>query len=401
MPYKLPYAALLTLAVAIFLSVTLELLPTGLLPEMSKDLRVSESLIGVTVTVYAFTVVLTTAALTSATRRIPRHTLVVSVLAVFIVSAVLSALAPTFELLLASRVLGGLAHGLFWSIVGAYAAYLVPREFIGRAVSITLGGTSLALVMGVPLATALGHALGWRLSFGVLAALTLVGAVFVRIFLPKVNRVRTAVESEQPTKPEPHAEHSVLGVVVVCVVTALIMVGQYSFYTYFAPFYTRQIGVPEDQISGALFVYGAASAVSLVLVALWLGRRSRSSLLPVLMFLLTSIVLLATLPFVFAVAVFATVLWALSIGALQPLLQTRMLHTTSEQFRDTASAYFTIAFNVGIGGGALVGAIVLSQLGIGALTWIYVAILVVAIVLVIGSDLVLGKVSVGGQRRRP
>jgi len=398
-PYALPYVGLVALAVAIFLSVTLEMLPLGLLPQMSAELGVSESLIGISVTVYALTVVLSTAVLTAITRRIARHTLVVAVLAVFAVSAFLSAAAPSYELLIASRVLGGLAHGLFWSIVGAYAAYLVPREHVGRAVSITLGGTSLALVMGVPLATALGTALGWRLSFAVLAALTLAGVVVVLVFLPTVGRADTAPGSA-PTLGS-SAEPPVIGVIVLCVVTALIMVGQYSFYTYFAPFYTREVGVPGSQISGALFVYGAVGAVSLVIVALWLGRRPRASLYAVLSLLLVAIVLLASLPGLLPVAVVATVLWALSIGAVQPLLQTRMLHSTSERTRDTASAFFTTAFNIGIGGGALVGAVALDELGIGSLAWIYAAILAAGIVLVIGSDIVVGRVSEARRPRRP
>jgi len=166
-----PYFALATVAIAIFLSVTTEMLPTGLLPEMSADLHVSESLIGITVSVFAFTVVVSTAPLTALTRRIPRHALVVTVLLVLAVSTVATASAPTYILLVAARIVGGLAHGVFWSVVGAYAAYLVPRDQVGRAVSITLGGGSLAFVLGVPLGTALGHAIGWRASFFVLGIL--------------------------------------------------------------------------------------------------------------------------------------------------------------------------------------------------------------------------------------
>ena len=402
-PYKFPYAGLFTLAIAIFLSVTIEMLPTGLLPEMSEELGVRESLIGLTVTVYAFTVVLTSAGLTIATKRFSRHRLVVSVLVIFAVSALLTAIAPTYELLVASRILGGLAHGLFWAVVGAYSAYLVPKEHIGRAVAITLGGGSLAFVLGVPLGTALGHLLGWRLSFGVLAALTLVGAAFVYVFLPRVNNITAAAHistatggieiltAERAAGGAPRKDHSVLAVVFVCVITALLMIGQYCFYTYFAPFYAREVGVPEDLISGALFAYGIVGAVSLVLVALWLGRRPRASLIASMIVLLVAILVLAIAPSVFALAAIATALWALAMGNLPPLLQTRMLHATSARIRDAASAFYTTAFNVGIGGGALVGAIALDTLGLSSLPWIYAGIVALSIVLVLVSDLVLSR----------
>lgn len=402
-PYKFPYLGLITLAVAIFLSVTMEMLPTGLLPEMSEELGVRESLIGLTVTVYAFTVVLTSAALTIATRRFSRHGLVVTVIVIFAVSAILTAVAPNYEMLVASRILGGLAHGLFWAVAGAYAAYLVPKEYIGRAVAITLGGGSLAFVLGVPLGTALGHLVGWRMSFGVLAALTLVGAVFVYFFLPRVDNVTAAAHistltggieilaTEHATSKVPRKDHSVLAVVFVCLITGLLMVGQYTFYTYFAPFFARQVGVPEDQISVALFAYGIVGAVSLVLVAVWLGRRPRISLMVSLGVLLVAILTLAIAPDVFALAAIATVLWALAMGNLPPLLQTRMLHATSARIRDAASAFYTTAFNVGIGGGALVGAVALDNLGLGSLPWIYAAIVALSIGLVLVSDAILRR----------
>ncbi|MCU1557607.1 MAG: transporter, partial [Microbacteriaceae bacterium] len=156
---RFPYFALITLAAAAFLCVTIEMLPTGLLPEMSHELHVSESQIGLTVSVFAFTIVLTSPFITALTMRVPRHTLVVVVLLILVASATATALAPNYAVLVASRVLGGLAHGVFWSVAGAYAAYMVPKEQLGRAVSITLGGGSLAFVLGVPLGTALGHAL--------------------------------------------------------------------------------------------------------------------------------------------------------------------------------------------------------------------------------------------------
>ena len=396
-----PYFALVTVAVAIFLSVTTEMLPTGLLPEMSADLRVSESLIGITVSVFAFTVVVSTAALTVLTRRIPRHALVVSVLLVLAVSTVLAAAAPNYAALVAARILGGLAHGLFWSVVGAYAAYLVPRDQVGRAVSISLGGGSLAFVLGVPLGTALGHTIGWRASFFVLGVLLVIGAGFVYRFLPRVDHLAGAAVVGTVTggipvlrdgmrqSHAPRRDHSATAVVFVCVITATTMIGQYSFYTYVAPFLVRAIGLDEAAVSPALFAFGVAGCLSLVLVALVLGTRPRLGLLVSLVVLLFAVVLLALLPRVLPVSLPAFFLWGLAIGIVPPLLQTRMLHAAPARIRDTASAFYATAFNAGIGGGALLGAILLDTLGLGSLPFVFVGILVLSIVLVIVSDALL------------
>ena len=396
-----PYFALVTVAIAIFLSVTTEMLPTGLLPEMSADLHVSESLIGITVSVFAFTVVVSTAPLTALTRRIPRHALVVTVLLVLAVSTVATASAPTYILLVAARIVGGLAHGVFWSVVGAYAAYLVPRDQVGRAVSITLGGGSLAFVLGVPLGTALGHAIGWRASFFVLGILLIIGAGFVYRFLPRVDHLVgaavvgtatggiTVLDDEFRQSSVPRRDHSAMAVVFVCVITAIIMIGEYCFYTYVAPYLTRAVGLDASALSPALFAFGIAGAISLVIVASALGRRPRLGLMISLVVLLATVLLLGFVPRVLPVSLPAFFLWGLAIGILPPLLQTRMLHAAPARIRDTASAFYTTAFNVGIGGGALLGAVLLGTLGLGSLPFVFAGILLLSIVLVLISDALL------------
>lgn len=389
------------MAVAIFLSVTTEMLPTGLLPEMSADLRVSESLIGVTVSVFALTVVVSTTLLTALTRRLPRHTLVVAVLLVLAVSTIATAAAPSYGFLVAARIFGGLAHGLFWSVVGAYAAYLVPRHQVVRAVSITLGGGSLAFVLGVPLGTALGHAVGWRASFFVLGMLLIVGAGFVYRFLPRVDHLAGGAVVGAPTdgitvradeyRPSnvPGRDHSTLAVTFVCVIAAITMIGQYSFYTFVTPFLTRAVGLDPSAVSPALFAFGIAGTLALVIVAFALGRRPRLGLMVSLVVLLGSVLVLGLVPRALAVSLPAFFLWGLTVGIITPVLQTRMLHAAPARIRDTASAFYTTAFNVGIGGGALLGAVLLDTVGLASLPFAFAGIVLLAIVLVLAADFLL------------
>ncbi|WP_159606695.1 MFS transporter, partial [Agromyces humi] len=164
---RLPWPGLLMLAAGVFLSITIEMLPTGLLPEMSEGLGVAEPFIGLLVSVFAFTVVVTSTPLTALTSRMPRHGLLVAVLTVLGLTTLASAFVPEYWMLIAVRVVGGLAHGVFWAIVASYASRLVPADQIGRAVSVTLGGGTLALVAGVPATTVLGQSIGWRPGFAI------------------------------------------------------------------------------------------------------------------------------------------------------------------------------------------------------------------------------------------
>ena len=154
--------------------------------------------------------------------------------------------------------------------------------------------------------------------------------------------------------------------------------------------------MPEESsrqaaVSPALFAFGIAGCLSLVLVALVLGTRPRLGLMVSLLLLLPAVLLLALVPEVLPVSLPAFFLWGLAIGIIPPLLQTRMLHAAPAHIRDTASALYATAFNTGIGGGALLGAVVLDTLGLGSLPFVFVGILVLSIVLVRVSDALLRR----------
>lgn len=396
-----PWGGLITLSAAVFLSVTSEMLPTGLLPEMSRSLGVAQSQIGLLVSWFAFTVVLTSAPVAMWTRRFPRHGLIILVLIIFAVSNILTAIAPTYEFVVAARVLGGVAHGLFWSVVGAYAGHLVPKAQIGRAVSITVAGGTLAFVFGVPLGTAGGHLLGWRLSFVVLAGLMLVGAFLVWRFLPPVARYSTgAPASAGTTKTRQPRDATVPAVVLICIITGVTMIGHYSFYTYIAPFLLDGLGVDLDLVAPLLFAYGVAGAVGLLLVGTVFGPRPSLGLILGLAVTALSVTLLSVFTATLPVALAAFVLWGMAFGMLPPLLQTRMLHAASPGIRDTASAFYTTAFNAGIGGGALLGAVLIETVGLELVPLVYVGLLVVALVLVIVTDRMSAVGSGPGRARR-
>lgn len=389
---RLPWLGLIVLASSVFLSVTSEMMPTGLLPDMSGSLGVSESQIGLLVTVFAFTVVLSSTPLAALTRRVPRHTLLVVVLTVFSLSNLLTALSPSYEMVVASRVLGGLSHGLFWAIVSAYTAHLVPREQLARAVAITLGGGTLAFVLGVPLGTALGHFGGWRWSFGIVAALTLVGAFLVWRLLPPVRRASDAGADASATDARPRASRvvprrldpSVAAVALLSATTAVVMVGHYAFYTYVAPFFIERVGVEAGAVAPLLFGYGAAGAVGLVMAgSRFVGRRPTRTLAVSL----AAVALFFSIMTVFADVPWlvypAFVLWGIAFGVLPALLQTRLLSTASPAIRDTASAVYATAFNAGIGAGALVGSVAYDSVGLVGPSVVYVALVLVALAVVV------------------
>ena len=379
-----PWIGLLVLAGAIFVSVTSEFLPTGLLPDMARELEVSESQIGLLITLFAGTVVLTAAPLTALTRRYSRKSLVIVVLVVFVLANLLAAIAPSYAVLAVARIIGGLAHGLFWAVVGAYAGHLVPRHQIGRAVAVTSGGATAAFVLGVPLGTALGHALGWRLAFGVIGAIVIVLVVLIMRFLPAVDHREPVKTGEIPLPLG--RDSSVPGIIIICAITVIVMIGHNIFYTYIVPYLVGVSGFDESAIAPLLFVYGGAGAVGLVLAGIVNDRYPRAGLVLAVALVALAVLVIGISPTVTWLVILTIVVWGLAFGGTPAILQTRLLHTASARIRDVASAYFTTSFNVAIGGGALIGGIVLDRVSIRVLPFVDVAIIVLGIVLIIASD---------------
>ena len=376
-----PWVGLLVLSALIFSSVTSEFLPTGLLPEIATELRVSESQVGLLVTVFAGTVVLSAAPLSILTRRRSRKALVIVVLVVFVIANVLAALAPNYGFLVAARVLGGLAHGLFWAVVGAYAAHLVPKHQLARAVAITGGGGTAAFVLGVPLGAALGHALGWRLAFVVIAAVILVLTVVAARLLPPVQH-REALATGEIALPM-REDRTVPGVILIGAIIIVVALGHNLLYTYIAPFLLSPVGVDGGSVALVLFVYGVAGAGGLVFSGTLGDRFPNGTLVAAVTGVAVMVLVIATASHIQWIVLVAIFVWGAAFGALPSLLQARMMHTASPRVRDAAAAYFTTSFNLAIGLGALVGGLILDRFGIGALPWADLGLTLVGLVLVI------------------
>ena len=179
-------AALATLGASAFVYVTAETIPIGLLPQIADGLDVTEANVGLLLTSYAVVAGVTTIPLTAITMRIPRHLLIAATVAIFVVSQVVAAVAPTFLILVLARLICAVAHGVFWSAIAPVAARLAPPDQAGRATAMVFLGNSLAIVLGVPLGTALGQWLGWRVAIGALAVAGAICVATLLVVLPKM-----------------------------------------------------------------------------------------------------------------------------------------------------------------------------------------------------------------------
>jgi predicted MFS family arabinose efflux permease len=381
------------LASATFVYVTAETLPVGLLPQLSAGLHVRPGTVGLLVTAYAAVAGLTAIPLTAGLDHRSRRTVVVGCVGVLALSQFVVAGAPDYAVVLAARILCALAHGVFWSMLAPVAARLAPPGQAGRATALVFAGNSLALVGGVPIGTALGHAVGWRFAMAALGVVAVVSTVALRRVLPPLSAepatrdpgkpaTRGAVRGQLAGVPAALRSGPLLAV---CVVTTAAATGQFAAYTYITALIQRDAGLTGLALSAVLFGYGAAGIGGIALAGRISDGRPRLATAASLTAMVLALALLASLAHGSTVGTVASVaLWGAGFTALPVVLQAAVLRVAPRS-ADTASSLYVVGFQIGIGGGALVGSLLVNAGLLAVLPVAALALAAIGLVIVLAA----------------
>lgn len=351
---RLPVSALLALALAGFITILTEALPAGLLPQIGNSLSVSTASAGQLVTLYALGSLLAAIPLTVATQSLRRRPLLLTAISGFIVANTVTALSGDYLLTLAARFLAGVSAGLLWALIAGYAARMVQPSLKGRAISLAMVGTPLALSIGIPLGTFISELIGWRSCFMAISALSLLLMLWIVLSVPDFA-------AQPAAKRLPLSGVLRLpGVRSVLAATLIFVLAHNILYTYIAPF--LQAVQMADRISTVLLVFGIASLLGIWLVGMTIDRWLRAgALLSALLFALAMVLLQwgGGSP---AAIWFAVVLWGLAFGGAPSLFQTALAKAADDS-ADVAQSMLVTAWNIAIAGGGAAGAAILSGFG--------------------------------------
>ena len=367
---RLPVLALLALAMTAFLALLSETLPAGLLPQIARDLGISEVMTGQLVTVYAIGSILTAIPLTALTSTWRRRNVLLLAIIGFLIFNTATALAPNYMVALAARFVTGMAAGLAWGLMAGYARRMVSVEQQGRAMAIAMIGTPLALSLGVPLGTLMGGVLGWRSIFGIMSGLAVVLVAWVLLAVPdypgQKNGERLSIRQVFMTP----------GVRPILVVIVAWMLAHNILYTYIAPFLAPSGLRPRVDL--VLLVYGVGSLAGIWLVSQLIDRWLRPLVLGcIAAFALVMVALGLAMdsPIVIYVSM---AIWGITFGGAGTLLQTASADAAGDGM-DVAQAMVATIWNVAIAGGGLAGGLLLDGYGAASFPWAMLALLLVAL----------------------
>ena len=376
--------ALLALALSAFAIGTTEFISVGLLPMIAADLGISVTTAGLTVSLYALGVMVGAPVLTSVTSNMPRKSLLLWIMVVFIIGNLIAATASTVTVLLAARVVSALAHGVFMAIGATIAADLVPENKRASAIAMMFTGLTVATVTGVPFGTFLGQQFGWRFAFIAIVVIGIIAFIGNSLLVPSDLKkgVRTTFRDQAKLVTNGR-------LLLVFAITALGYGGTFVVFTYLSPLLQEVTGFKAGTVTLILLGYGIAIAAGNTIGGKLANRNPIKALF--YMFLIQSVILLVlafTAPFKIA-GLITILLMGLFAFMNVPGLQVYAV-TLAERYVpsavDTASAINIAAFNAGIAIGAVIGGMVADSFGLIHTSWV-------------GAIMVFGAVLLSGLSR--
>lgn len=352
---------LVGMTISAFIFNTSEFMPIGLLTDIAGSFSISESKAGMLITVYSWIVMLLSLPLILLVSNIDFRKLFMGTIALFGICQIMSVLAPSYGVLMASRIGVACTHAIFWSIASPVAIRLVNEEHRSFALSMVVTGTSIATIAGLPLGRLVGQYMGWRVTFLIVGIIAFAVLVYMAFVFPKIASGEQFHVKDLPALLK--------NPVLIClyVQTILFVLGYYTVYSYIEPFMQQVAKLQNNVITIVLLIFGTTGLLGSYLFSKLYDRHRFAFIGTVMATLLAWLLLLLPASKSLATMVILCAFWGITAMAFNVTTQSEVIRSVDEKGAAVATAIYSGLFNLGIGGGSWIGGIVCDK---GAISYI-------------------------------
>ncbi len=370
------YIRVLLLGLSAFVFNTTEFIPVGLLSDIARDFSVTTTQAGWMLTIYAWIVAGLSLPLMLMTKNYERKKLLIGLFILFIASHILSVFAWSFSILIISRTGIAFAHAIFWSITASIAIRVAPPGRKTLALGVLATGTSMAMVLGVPVGRMIGQLFGWRATFGLIGVVAFIVMVSLYRMLPPLPSLFSGTLKKVPELLRIPRLSSLY------IFTFMAFTAHYAMYSYIEPYLEKVVHVNAQFTTFILLLFGGAGIIGSVLFS-YLGEKFGSLLMVAAVVLM--MVTIGIQPWLIdSKLLIATnvLLWGIALMLLVLTCQSKVLAVDTNS-ADIISSMFSGIINLGIGAGALVGGYAIHLVTLPNLNYVGAGLAAISLLLIL------------------
>ena len=366
---------LIALVICVFIVNMSEFVPIGLLTDIATDFDTSESTAGLLISIYAWAVAILSLPIMLALRKMEFRRMLLMCIALFVVFQIMSGISSSYGMLMVSRIGVAVAHSIFWSIATPMAVRIVPAHLQKLAISSVATGTSVAMIVGLPLGRVIGLALGWRMTFIVIAVVSIVALILLVLVFPRLDNPGTFTLRKLP---DLFRNRVLVGIYIML---AIYVTGYYTGYSYIEPFMYQIAGMSDTMVTVVLTVFGLAGIVGSVLFTKFYDRTRFRFMIAALLGAAVCLLLLRPSVVSLATVLLVCALWGLFATSFNVTFQNETLRASPSDATAISMSLFSGIFNVGIAMGSIIGGWVTDGPGVGDIGYVGAAFVIVACVI--------------------
>lgn len=364
---------LVGLTLSTFIFNTSEFIPIGLLTDIASDFNMTEAGAGMLISVYAWVVMLLSLPLMILASKVEPRKLLLGLVAAFSAFQVMSFSSVNYAMLMASRIGVACTHAIFWSIISPIAVKIAPEEHRALALSMVVTGSSIAMILGMPIGRMIGLHIGWRMTFLSIGIFSFATFLYLLATLPSI-----APSGKFSVRDLPEMLHN-KALVGLYLFVLLFSGAYYICYSYIEPFLKQIVGMPDSLVTRVLMIFGCAGIVGSILFSKFYLKNKYFFTTCIMVIFATCMLLIFPVSKSALAIIVLCVFWGLTSTTFNVSMQNEVINLTTPAQSAVAMSISSGIFNMGIGCGTYIGGLVCTHSSIANIGFVAEIVAVVGV----------------------